>query len=462
MGVFAYGKIGRAISLTSEGWGVVGGDSEPPRLLASLARRNPDDTFVIVSMCRDDPRACGFPPNVVNSWTPERLEWYKQVTGPDQKTVSFNKGPESIDAIKRTSAAIDQLYTPLLERGLDGVILWLGQHGTSNSTLPAVSTRTGNAGVTRSYAAFTYYAGGLFRLVNRWRDDDPLKREETWLVADARNYHKARDAKWPMRYPVLGQYDFIRDLHHERYGDPTEPGKHPWEASRWKTDHTWLSPVQYRYANIEPCSLVGAQLPPHPLSPSFTNHASRRSFGIFINEAGFHTGQGKKQQASGRLARAPITRDWVLPLEPAFIHGKWTPHSQNELGITVTPAPWEEYFPLLSSVRSTLTTPSSGSGWATTKPWEAFAAGTVCFRHPEYDTQHHIYGRLPQWAYEWLSPTTKEDLWARVRQLDNDPNTWVSLVNAQYELFHETMKERKWLTYLEERMHPDRLSTHVQ
>jgi hypothetical protein len=461
--LYAYGKIGRSIALTSSGWGVVGGDAEPPRLLRSLALRNPDDTFVIVSMCRDDPRKCGYPPNVVNSWTPERLEWYRQVTAPDQKIISFGKGPETLEAIKRTSDAIDSLYLPLVEK-LSGVILWLGQHGTSNTVLPAVTQRTGNDGVTRPYAAFTYYAGGLFRLVNAWRDLDPVSNEETWLIADARNYHKARDSKWPPLHPVLGQFNFTRELHHERFGDPRHPGLDPkyragptamtpFHKSKWKTDHTWLSPVNYVYSNLEVCSLDGIDLPPSPTSFLFNSHGQRKSFGLFINEAGSHVGQGNEQQSAGRLQRAPIVRDWVLPLEPSFIHGKWTKASQDELGITVTPASWEEYFSILSSVKCTFTTPSSGSGWATTKPWEAFAAGTVCFRHPEYDTQDHIYGRLPDWAREWLSPPTKEDLWARVRQLSSDEKTWWSLIDAQYALLDETLRRKQWLVNIEKRMH---------
>jgi hypothetical protein len=453
MGLYAYGKVGRSISLTSEGWGVVGGDSEPPRLLASLAHRNPGDTFVIVSTCRDDPQACGYPPNVVNAWTPERLAWYRDAVKPHQD-IMRNVGKTDtrmLDAIRGIESVVDALLLPLTEK-LSGVIVWAGQHGTANSVLPAVTDRSRTRGFTRPYDSFVFYGGGIFRLINAWRDLDPLHNEETWLIADARNYLKARDMKWPLANPVLGQFDFTRDLHHERFGDELSPNLR-WPKSKWKTDHTWLSTITYRYSSLEVCSLIGAQLPPSPLSTAFRKWGERESFGLFINEAGWHTGQGKDQEAAGRLQRAPIVQEWVLPLEPSFIHGKWTTASQDKLGITVTPAPWSEYFTTLASVKSTFTTPSSGSGWATTKPWEAFAAGTVCFRHPAYDTQDHIYGKLPQWACEWLSPPTKEDLWTRVRQLDNDPTTWVHLVNTQYDLLHETLQKRRWLSLIEERMH---------
>jgi hypothetical protein len=454
--IYAYGKIGRSIALTSSGWGVVGGDSEPPRLLRSLALRNPDDTFVIVSMCRDDPAKCGYPPNVVNSWTPERLDWYRAAIRPAQARMK-RKAPRPenwswLDDLREMTGVIDALLLSLTGK-LSGIIVWAGQHGTSNTVLPAVTERTGTSGFTRPYDSFLFYGGGIFHLINQWRDNDPLRDEETWLIADARNYLKARDIKWPVRRPVLGQFNFTRDLHHERFGDTAQPDG-VWKRSEWKTDHTWLSPVDYEYSNIEVCSLDGIlKQVPSPSSIIFMSHGQRKSFGLFINEAGSHVGQGKEQIAAGRLQRAPIVRDWVLPLEPSFIHGKWTKASQEELGITVTPVPWGDYFDTLSSVRCTFTTPSSGSGWATTKPWEAFATGTVCFRHPEYDTQDHIYGRLGDWARDWLSPPTKEDLWARVRQLDQDRHTWEMLVATQYSLLDETMRRKQWLTNIEKRMH---------
>lgn len=454
MGLYAYGKIGRSISLTPKGWGVVGGDSEPPRLLASLAHRNPDDTFIIISTCRDDPQACGFPPNVVNAWTPDRLEWYKQAVSPFQDVMKqVSKTDERmLYAIRSIEHCIDALLLPLAEK-LDGVIVWAGQHGTANSVLPAVTDRSGIPGFTRPYDSFVFYGGGIFRLINAWRDIDPLKHEETWLIADARNYLKARDIKWPQRNPVLGQYNFSRNLHHERFGDNTQPDDGgPWSKSVWKSDHTWLSGVDYVYSGIELCSLVGAFVPPDPHSPMFRTWADRNSFGLFINEAGFHVGQGKEQEANGRLARAPIVKEWVLPLEPSFIHGKWTTSSLKKLGVDIKPASWNDYFPVLSSVRSTFTTPSSGSGWATTKPWEAFVSGTVCFRHPAYDTQDHIYGQLDQWAREWLSPPTPADLRARIEQLDRDPTTWVSLVHAQYDAVSENLRTRPWLTAIEGRL----------
>jgi hypothetical protein len=446
VGLFAYGKIGRAISLSPDRWGVVGGDMEAPRLLDSLARRNPNDRFVIVSTCREDPQVCGFPPNVINSWTPERLEYYRAAVAPYQEIMRrvTKTDPRMLDAIRSIEGVIDAMLLPLVEK-IDGFVVWAGQHGTANRVLPAVTDRSGVPGFTRPYDSFVFYAGGIFRLINAWRDLNPWANEEVWLIADPRNYLKARDIKWPLKHPVLGQFNFERDLHHERFGDDSKP--ETWKST-WKSDHTWVSPTRYVYSNLEVCGI----LPEHIELRAIEGFTYRDPFGLFINEAGFHVGQGKAQEASGRLARAPILKNWVLPLEPAFIHGKWTSASQQRLGITIEPARFSDYFKLLSSVRCTFTTPSSGSGWATTKPWEAFAVGTACFRHPAYDTQDHIYGRLPTWCRDWLSPATPEDLKARVHALNNDAGTWHAIIAEQRALYDEVVESKPWITAIEERL----------
>ena len=118
-------------------------------------------------------------------------------------------------------------------------------------------------------------------------------------------------------------------------------------------------------------------------------------------------------------------------------------------------APWEEYFPKLHSVRTTLTTPSSGSGWATAKPWEAFAAGTVCFFHPAYDTQNHILGDADAWLQDWLRVPTATELWKRVERL-NSPDgyyEWRKIVQLQREHFDRALQDLTYMKMIEERIY---------
>lgn len=454
MAVYGYGKIGRTLDLDPKKWGVTGGDAEGPRLLDTLARRHPDDTWVIISQCSDNPQACGYSDNVVNTWTPERRAWFREAAKPYQLRIKeAGENYSAIDDIRGVTECMDILLLPYAQV-FDGMVLWAGQHGTSNTVLPAVTNNTGAEGWTRPYDTFINYVGGILRLTNEWRNPDPLAREEIWLIADARNYLKARDIKWPSREEVLGQFNFHRVGHHERYGEtrtPKECGfidpKYPIE---WKTDHTWKSVYHYTYSGLEVCSLL-----PQHIDPEYNDEwEGRGHFGLFINEAGGHSGKGAEQTAKGKFLRKDITRDWVLPIQPAFIHGKWTKPSQRELDIEVAPASFADFYPLLRSVRTTFTTPSSGSGWATTKPWEAFAAGTVCFRHPEYDTQNHIYGQFSDDVREWLSPKTPNDLYARVQLLNTEQGraTWLFIQHAQRQLFLDMVHDMPWVKMIEKRL----------
>src|SRR5690606_6543192 len=64
-----YMKIGRTIHLDPGKWGVVGGDDEPPLTLLTLARRNPDDEFVLVGLNSGWEQAVPMlPSNITNPW----------------------------------------------------------------------------------------------------------------------------------------------------------------------------------------------------------------------------------------------------------------------------------------------------------------------------------------------------------------------------------------------------------
>ncbi len=124
-------------------------------------------------------------------------------------------------------------------------------------------------------------------------------------------------------------------------------------------------------------------------------------------------------------------------------------------------------------MRSTFTTPSSGSGWATTKPWQAFAVGTVCFFHPEYDTQGHIIPTLKQlddaernqspdavhgWDVNtaqlarWLRVRDAGDLAKRVRHLNEDHDAWWWLVVQQRRLYDAACANLLHVKMIEERL----------
>jgi hypothetical protein len=434
--------------LARERWGVVGGDDEPPLLLKTLAERHPGHEFVLVGRNSGErPGDVDLPTNVTNPWTELRDVVRRDLAGRDQ--------PQRItgDDLQHVLAVFDHHVTPLF-RDLDALIVWAGQHGTSNSPIPKIGAAYDEPdGVTQPQKAFTLYVSYVVRGVNAFRESDPLGREEVWLVPDPRNYPKARDLKWPQRRPILAQFNFSKREKFERYRDPRTPEECGFDARVDETGHVWHATQRYVYSGLELCGV----LPGHVDARLAKNWNDRAHLGLFINEA----------RAYVKRNRLDALIEYVLPLRPHFVHGKWSAESlavTREWGYDVQPAPAAEYYAKLRSVKSTFTTPSSGSGWATTKPWQAFAVGTVCFFHPEYDTQGHIVPTLDQvergevpdadlaHLARWLRVRDPAELAKRVKIVDESEETWRWLTERQRELYDAACRELRHVGLIEERL----------
>jgi hypothetical protein len=422
--------------------GTAGGDVEMIPTLKLLAERHPDVDFILVGRNTGElPAAVGLPTNVSNPW----VTWQPLIRA-ELNAAGLNHGNLTIDEHVRVREILEA-HTRATFESLDGLVSWLGQHGTTNTPLPSIQERSR---LTKPYDWSSLYCSYLLWGVNAWRDADPLRREEVLLNADPRNYPKYRDTKWPLRHPVLAQYDVVNTIKHERYGDATgfewwhlvlgddvdvEPGR--------DENELWRSKVRSVYSRLE----ISALVPGTPFGDTvkFDDDFERpHDLGLVINET-------RREGALGKTRRQ-ILRDWVLPLEPAFIRGKWSDQSQRELGVEITPVPVVNYLSLLQTARCTLTTPSSGSGWATAKPWEAFAAGVVCFFHNAYDDQDHILGDAPPELRAFLRVGSAAELAERVRTVSRDRETWRWAVKLQREHFERAVAELRWLRLIEERL----------
>lgn len=433
-----YGKMGRSVLLDPEKWGIVGGDDEPPLLLKTLAERNPDIEFYVTGRnSGEDPQALGYPKNVINPWS--EYGWNDDVPRLLEDTrAARHEFMDGFDAVTR------ELY-----ESLDGLVAWTGQHGTSNLPIPKIKDRTQT---TRPQMSFVNYAGTLIHGINVWRDVHDGQKEEVWLCPDPRNYLKSRDNKWPLKHPLLGQYEFTKNTKFERYGDPRDPQELGFKGKWDKQGGVWVCPTSYVYSRLEICGVT-----PEHIDSRFSDDYDRRHFGLFINEA----------RKGVKWDRLTALRRYALPLDPAFIHGSWSDASLAEIGRDIHPAPWEDYYPLIRSVRTTLTTPSSGSGWATTKPWQAFAVGTACFFHPEYDTQGHIVPTAEQvnakprseWTEldylgRYLRVGSPEELQSRVKHLNSEGGRkdWEWIIRSQRKLYDEACSNLKVYQMIEERI----------
>lgn len=449
-----YAKLGRSMPLTLAKCGNLGGDVEGIAVLRDLALRHPDDSFWIIGRNSGEHAShVGFPSNVLNIWCSDCSG-----IGVALKERIAAAGIKGQTLTSERQLILAKIFDDLLLNifaSLDAMVMWIGQHGTSNTPIPMVDDPTK---LTKPQDWCAWYAGFLLRGINAWRDQDPWHNEEVNLNADPRNRHKMRDLKWPLRHPVLAQFTDWKVLKHERYGDPShfeefsteyDVGAIPRKIGGSITDHlgaTWQSKVFDVYSRLE----VNGLMPGTPFGDliSFDGEWSdRQPFGLFINET-------RKDVRAG-TRRIDVLREWVLPLEPWFISGTWSAASQAELGFEITPKPWKEYYPSLHSVRCTLTTPASGTGWATAKPWEAFAAGTVCFFHPAYDTQDNILKDADPKLWNWLRVKSYAELKHRVHHLNTSAGEadWEWIVAAQRRHFDQALKDLTYMKMIEERLY---------
>lgn len=436
-----YAKLGRSMPLTLAKCGTLGGDVEMIPPVKLLAERHPDVEFILIGRnTGENPADVGLPKNVTNPW----IEWGPEVRR-QLNARGLNHANLAVEEHQWVTGILTKITGDVIQ-DLDGVVMWLGQHGTTNTPLPSVKDRHV---MTKPHDWSNLYGSYLLQGINRWRDVDPWGREEVLLNADPRNYVKYRDGKWPWRHPVLAQFTYWHRVKHERYGDDDPATFHRWqndprvgEYLGWiEHGQVWTSGVHNIYSRLE----INGLSPGTPFGDLVSYDETwrdREPFGLFINEARRQVGK----------SRAAALEKWVLPLKPHFIHGKWSDESQRKLGVSIKPAPWSDYFPKLHSVRATFTTPSSGSGWATTKPWEAFAAGTVCFFHPDYDVQNNILGDAPDWLRSYLRVSTPAELETRVGEVNSSEQLWLDVVGAQRQHFEAAMSELRYLQLIEERL----------
>jgi hypothetical protein len=415
-----YGKIGRVIDVNPGKWGQSGGDNEPPALLMTLARRHPDVEWVVIG------RNTGWEPplpNITNCWQ----EWAPAVRRRNGEL--YRVQDQGVEAYYRTIKFYDELTSDTY-KSLDGIIIWSGQHGTSNTPIPKVGNRSE---YTKAQISQVHYGGHIVRGISTWRELDPIRNEEIWLVPDARNYVKARDLKWPRRHPILCQYDWNRLEWCERYGDSRAPGDCGFNPETVTVaDGMWRTLDQYVGSGLE---LVG--IPDEVVATEPPGWEERDfDFGMLINEARAY---GVKPE----MTRLHAMQHYALPLEPRWIHGTWSADSLQALGVDIKPIPYEQIFSMMSRTKATLTTPSSGSRWATAKPWESFATGVICFFHPFYDTQDHILLGGPDheaanWVtdeqhalHAWLRVKDPDDLAKKVKAVTSSRETYEWLAAAQ-------------------------------
>jgi len=423
--LIGYGKLGRSMPLTLEKCGNLGGDVEMVAVVKELALRHPDDTFLLLGRNSGEAASdVGLPVNVRNPWYLWRGELRERLAA------AGIKGNLTVEQHRQ----VTQIYRDMMGdvwRNLDGLVLWVGQHGSSNMSIPKIDDPTQ---WTKPQDWCAFYAGYMLDGVNQFREGREDTHDVVWLNADARNAHKMRDLKHPLKNPILTQFNFTNRIKHEQY-DGTPPIS---------------STVRNIYSRLE----VNGLAPGTPFGDLITYNPNPTlrdfRFGMFINEA-------RAIGVKAGMDRLSIMKEWVLPIigdnspdNLHWVHGTWSNASQTELGFEIKPAPWDQYYPMLNNTLCTFTTPSSGSHWATAKPWEAFAGGTICFFHPEYDGQDNILRDAHPNLRQWLRVRNPQELKVRVAAVAANPSTASWLIQRQREHFDTAMQDKQYMQLIEE------------
>lgn len=380
-----FAKIGRSWDPRLSRASTVGGDVDVIRSLCRLRDARKRDRFVMIGKTRVDPR--------------EQFPW-------------LDDAPWYSDTSFQNARGNPSLEEPLMEdwaERLDALVIWLGQIGGAAAPLPKLD----GSGPIKPLEMDVRYARYICHLVNVWRAIHP-DRDVIWLCPDTRNRFSLHDFEAAPSRPILAQYDETR-----------RGVFHNGDGTYHRDEYT------YTYAGTELCAIA----PPvtQPRVDPF-----KAPFGIVVNE----------NRRSKKLGRAQLLREWSpVPIDELELYGKWTPLGLEDLGRTqpVVSVPVNELTEVVQRWATTLTLPASGSGWATSKPWEMFYAGVVCFFHPAYDDQGHVVALSSQMSdneteaflSKWLRPESPAELRERIDLVAKDARFRRSLVIAQRQHLHE-------------------------
>ncbi len=402
-----YGKFARAWMLDPDNASTVGGDIDVARLLKRLAIAMPDDEFMLVGRCQKaDPIALGYPSNVRNPWFSE---------GWSLPTIGY-RDDLTLDDYHMSRDTFREMTKDLQ---IDALVLWIGQVANGNSPIPpSKADWEGSLPVINPQVMAVNYTLYLVDLCNRTGIEPIL------LCPDPRNYWKPRELTRPLLKPILAQFEQTRTTRHEQY----QVWDQPWQVGHKREGSQITANVKYDYAGVELTALKD------PSSIEFSDEHDRpHDMGIITNE-----NAKAVLDTTSRLVQIKkyILENW----DDVPLFGTWSEESQQELGRTIERVPYTEMYNTLRSFRCTMTFPASGSGWATAKPWEAFAVGTPMFFHHLYDIQGHI---LPRSGKTWkklrkfLLVHNQRQLWTRAQSLIDDPGLFKEIVHMQRALFEE-------------------------
>ena len=372
-------KLGKAIKFNENSWGAIGGDCEPKQLINSIAARNPNIEYWILS------------PNDLGRVRAKEKPPVQSLFGdPVKAKLAAAENIHEFHSKMENRKSADETVKFIKELDLDFIFFYTGPSSTVN--IPGFINKVDGTGQVKSLDFFKYYAAPIIQAMNELEKKVPI----VGLLVDNRYVLACKD--WsnnnrPTYY--LAQNNFTKE---EQYfcNPPLRDVK------------TITS--TYEYSGIETVFLLDKT---RYNTDELFKMKKTNSFIMLQN-------QGK---GTGGMDRWNPVRDYIVENDvKTDIYGKWDDELKEKY------PDWfkgekriESMTDELLNTKYTFCVPIK-EGMVTSKYAEMLHYGIIPFLHPSYDTEFNVF---PEGHF--IRCKTPADLKKKVEFLNDNPDHYKKL-----------------------------------
>jgi len=372
-------KLGKAIKFNENSWGAIGGDCEPKQLINSIAKRNPNIEYWLLS------------PNDLGRVRAKEKPAVQSLFGPPVETESA--APSNVKEFHSTMAdrkSADEAAQNIKDLDLDFIFFYTGPSSTVN--IPGFINKVDGTGRVKSLDFFKYYAAPIIKAMNELEKKVPI----VGLLVDNRYILACKD-----------------------WNDNNRPTYYLAQNTFTKTEEFFCNPPlrdidtiesTYEYSGIETVFLLDKK---RYDTDELFEMKKTNSFMMLQN-------QGK---GSGGMDRWDPVRDYIVKNNiETDIYGKWDDDLKKEY------PKWfkgekriETMTDELLATKYTFCVPIK-EGMVTSKYAEMLHYGIIPFLHPSYDTDFNVF---PEGHF--IRCKSPEDLKKKVQFLNDNPEHYKKL-----------------------------------
>jgi len=372
-------KLGKAIKFNENSWSAIGGDCEPKQLICSIANRNPNIEYWLLS------------PNDLGKFRAKQKPKVNSLFGPPP--TEENVVPSNIKEFHSTMndrKSADETVDLIKGLDLDYIFFYTGPTSTVN--IPEYINKKDGTGKVKSLDFFKYYAAPIIKAMNELEKKVPI----VGLLVDNRYILSCKD--WgnnnrPTYY--LAQNTFTKE--EEYFSNP------PLRDTAKITS-------TYEYSGIETVFLLDKK---RYNTDELFEMKKTNSFMMLQN-------QGK---GSGGMDRWDPVKEYIVDQNiETDIYGKWDDEIKENYpkwfkGETRIETMTDE----LLSTKYTFCVPIK-EGMVTSKYAEMLHYGIIPFLHPSYDTDFNVF---PEGHF--IRCKSPEDLKKKIEFLNANPEHYKKL-----------------------------------